>query len=418
MLDINLIREEPEKIKENIKNRNANPGLVDDFLALDGEWRKLTSEIDNFRAEQKKLGEERKIEEAKGIKAKIQELDDELKVIEESRRNVLYKFPNLSFDSVPAGKTEDDNVVLRDVGEKPEFGFEPKDYIEIGEGLDLIDTGRAAKVSGSRFGYLKGAGALLEFALVKLAMDTAAKKGFVPVIPPVMIKSEMMKAMGYIDRTEDRDETYYLEPDDLYLVGTSEQSIGPMHADEIFEEKDLPKRYISFSTCFRREAGSYGKDTRGILRVHQFDKIEMFIFCHPDNSKEEHKLLLSIEEELMQALKLPYHVLEFCAGGLGSGPAAAKYDIEVWLPGQNNRNGQYRETHSTSNCTDFQSRRLNIRYRNKEGKVNFIHMLNGTAFSQRPILAILENYQTKEGNVVVPEVLREYLGTDIIKPRD
>ena len=223
-----------------------------------------------------------------------------------------------------------------------------------------------------------------------------------------MIKPEMMKAMGYVERGGE--EIYYLPKDDLYLVGTSEQSIGPMHAGEILEEKDLPKRYVAFSTCFRREAGSYGKDTKGILRVHQFDKVEMFSICKPEDSLKEHKLLLSLEEELMQKLKIPYRVIDICTGDLGD-PAAAKFDIEAWMPGQN----EYRETHSTSNCTDFQARRLNIRYKSRDGKLNFVHTLNGTAFSQRPILAIIENNQQKDGSIKVPRVLQKYVGFKEIK---
>ncbi len=239
------------------------------------------------------------------------------------------------------------------------------------------------------------------------------------MVPPVMIKEEMMRAMGYIDRHEEQEETYYLEKDKLYLVATSEQSIGPMHADEIFNEEDLPKRYIGFSTCFRREAGSYGKDTKGILRVHQFDKVEMFSFCHPEKSKEEHELLLSIEEELMKLLKIPYRVLNICTGDLG-GPAAKKYDIEAWLPGQNSGKGQYRETHSTSNCTDFQARRLNIRYRSSLisnlSSLKFVHTLNGTAFAiGRMLIAIIENYQQKDGTIKIPDILQKYLNSKSLK---
>ncbi|MEK9168206.1 MAG: serine--tRNA ligase [Patescibacteria group bacterium] len=413
MLDINLIRQNPEEVKKGIASKNADPKLVDDFLVLDNKWRELIKETDNLRAEQKKLSEERKIDEAKELKNKIQNLGADLKKIEVERRKILYQLPNLPLEDAPIGKNENENIVLREVGEKLTLDFEPKDYLELAEKLDLIDIERASKVSGSRFGYLKNQAVLLEMALVKLALDTAAKHGFTPIIPPVMIKEEMMKGMGYIDRHEEQDETYFLEKDGLYLVGTSEQSIGPMHSDEIFEEKDLPKRYMAFSTCFRREAGSYGKDTKGILRVHQFDKMEMFSFCHPEKSKEEHELLLSVEEELMRLLKIPYQVLNICTGDLG-GPAAKKYDIEAWLPGQNNGKGQYRETHSTSNCADFQARRLNIRYKsainNQQSAIKFVHTLNGTAFAiGRMIIAIIENYQQKDGTILMPEVLQKYL---------
>ncbi len=411
MLDINFIRQNPEIVKKGIFAKNVNPKLVDDFLALDEEWKKLIKEIDDLRASQKEFSKTREIEKAKNLKNRLQFLEADLSALEEKRRKILFQFPNLPSEDVPVGKDDKENVVLREEGEKPVFKFKPKDYLELAEKLNLIDTERAAKVSGSRFGYIKGAAALLEFALIKLALDTAMKKGFIPVVPPVMIKEEMMKGMGYVDRYEDQDETYFLEKDKLYLVGTSEQSIGPMHNDEIFNEEELPKRYAAFSTCFRREAGSYGKDTKGILRVHQFDKVEMFSFCLPEKSKEEHELLFSIEEELMRLLKIPYRALKICAGDLG-GPAAKKYDIEAWLPGQN----QYRETHSTSNCADFQARRLNIRYRDKSNKLNFVHTLNGTAFAiGRTLIAIIENYQREDGSILVPEVLQKYLSFSEIR---
>jgi len=286
-----------------------------------------------------------------------------------------------------------------------EFDFKPKGHLEIGQNLNLIDVKRAAKVSGTRFGYLKNEAVLLEFALIKLAFDSLTKKGFQPIIPPVMMKKEMMRGMGYLEQT-DREEAYYLKKDDLFLAGTAEQPIGTMHAEEIFEQNELPKRYLGFSTCFRREAGSYGKDTQGIFRVHQFDKVEMFSFCKPEESQREHKMFLSLEEELMRKLKIPYQIVNICTGDLGR-PAAAKYDIEAWLPSES----RYRETHSTSNCTDFQARRLNIRYRNKFNKLNFVHTVNGTAFAiGRTIIAILENYQRKDGKVDVPKVLQKYIG--------
>ena len=310
-------------------------------------------------------------------------------------------------DDVPEGKDESEKVVLREEGGRPKFKFQPKDYLEIAQNLDLIDVERAGKVSGTRFGYLKREAALLEFALVRLAFEALAKEGFIPVVPPVLIKTESMRGMGYIDTEADKEERYSLEKDNLYLVGTSEQSIGPMHKDEILEEKELPKRYAAFSTCFRREAGSYGKDTKGILRVHQFDKVEMFSFCKPEDSKKEHQFLLSMEEKLMRLLKLPYRVVRLCAGDL-SRPSAATFDIEAWMPGQD----EYRETHSTSDTTDFQARRLNIRYKNpKTGKNEFVHTLNGTAFAVgRMIIAILENCQQADGSVKIPEVLQKHMG--------
>jgi len=293
----------------------------------------------------------------------------------------------------------------------PKFNFSVKNHLQIGEDLGLIDIKRAAKVSGTRFGYLKNEAVLLEFALVKFAFDSLIKYGFIPIVPPVLIKPDMMKAMGYIDTQQDRAEKYFLEKDNLYLVGTAEQSIGPMHQGEILKEKDLPKRYVGFSTAFREEAGSYGKDTKGILRVHQFDKIEMFSFCHPEKSKQEHKFLISLQEKLVQELKLPYQLVHLCSGD-SARVSASTFDIEIWMPSEN----KYRETHSCSNCTDFQSRRLNIRYHNsKTNKSEFVHTSNGTVFAiGRMLIAILENYQRKDGRIEVPKVLRKYLGSKYV----
>jgi seryl-tRNA synthetase len=327
---------------------------------------------------------------------------------------------------VKEGKDESENEIIKVYGKLPKFDFKPKDYLEIGENLDIIDVKRAAKVSGSRFGFIKNEAALLEFALVQFVFDflvdeknikdiikerklsidsktSLASKLFIPIVPPVMIKDENMRAMGYLEHGGEG-ETYHFEKDKLYLVGTSEQSVGPMHKDEILKEAELPKRYIAFSPCFRREAGSYGKDVRGILRVHQFDKLEMFSFCRPEESDQEHELFLGIEETLVQALKIPYRVVKMCTGDLGN-PKARLYDLECWMPGQK----EYRETHSTASCTDFQARRLNIKYKDKKSNTKFVHTLNGTAFAiGRILIAIIENYQTKEGSMKVPEVLKKY----------
>lgn len=410
MLDINSIRQNPEEIKKGIAAKNGDALLVDAFLAEDAQWRELTAAVDELRARQKKAGNERNVKEAKKLKEEIKVKEEGLTSAEQKRAELLRKMPNPPLPEVPLGKSDKENVVLREVGAKPVFDFTPKDYFALAEQCDIIDTERAAKVSGARFGYLKGEAAMLEFALVQFAFDTARKEGFVPVVPPVMVKEEMMRGMGYVDRSEDRDETYLLEKDNLYLVGTSEQSVGPMLADEIIDAEKLPLRFVAFSTCFRREAGSYGKDTKGILRVHQFDKVEMFSFCHPDRSKEEHKLLLALEERMMQALRLPYHVLDICTADLGM-PAAAKFDIEAWMPGQNDGKGEYRETHSTSNTTDFQARRLNVRFRSGQQKPEYVHMLNGTAFAiGRMLIAIMENYQQADGSILVPDALVPYMG--------
>ena len=341
----------------------------------------------------------------KKITVKIKKIEPELKKLEKEFTELMFQLPNMPLDDVPEGKDESENQVIRVWGEPQKFCFKPKNHLEIGRDLDLIDTERAAKVSGSRFGYLKNKAVLLEFALINFAFDILVKEGFTPLIPPVLLKEKAMRAMGYLERGEE--EIYRTDRDNMYLVGTSEQSVGPMHMNEIFSLEELPRRYVAFSTCFRREAGSYGKDTRGIMRVHQFDKVEMFSFCEPSKSKGEHSYLLSMEEKIVQALKIPYRVVKMCTGDLGN-PAAAKYDIECWMPGEN----QYRETHSTSNCTDFQARRLNIRFRGeKKGELEYVHTLNGTALAiGRTIIAILENYQREDGSIEIPLVLRPYMG--------
>ncbi len=412
MLDINFIRKDSEAVKSGLRAKRVDPAKVDEFLELDEKWRGLNKKFDDLRFEQKKLGKEKDISAAKAIKDELKEIESKLAELDKTRQEVLVQMPNLPLASVIVGKDESDNRVIKEVGEKP--GLEnPKDYMALAENLDLIDVERAAKVSGSRFGYLKGPAALLEFALVDLAFKVLIKEGFVPVVPPVLIKEKSMQAMGYLERG--REEVYHFPADELCLVGTSEQAIGPMHMDETFSVKELPKRYAGFSTCFRREAGSYGKDTKGILRVHQFDKVEMFSFTAPEKSEAEHQFLLSLEEQFMQLLELPYRVVDICSADLGD-PAAAKYDIEVWLPGENNGKGEYRETHSTSNTTDFQARRLNIRYKTADNKPEFVHMLNGTAIAiGRMIIAILENYQTKEGNIKIPKILQGYMGIKEIK---
>jgi len=407
MLDIKFIRENTDKVKNGCRKKQVKVD-IDELLDTDKKRRELLKIKEALKAEQNKISNKKdigevQIKEAKKIKEKIKKIDPELKIIEEKFEKLMHQIPNLPLDDVIEGKGEEDNKVLREEGQKPKFDFKPKDYLTIAEKLDIIDVKRAAKTSGTRFGYLKGDAVLLEFALVQLALETLTKEGFIPVIPPVMLNDKAMRAMGYLERGED--EVYKIEKDGLYLAGTSEQSIGAMHMGEVFQGKDLPKRYVGFSTCFRREAGSHGKDTKGILRVHQFDKVEMFSFCHPDKSKEEHKFLLSLEEKLMKLLKLPYRVIDICSGDLGD-PVAKKWDIETWMPGQN----EYRETHSASNCTNWQARRLNIRFQDKDG-IKFVHTLNGTAFAiGRMLIAIIENYQQKDGSVLIPEVLQKHIG--------
>jgi len=412
MLDIQSIRKNPDEIKAALQKKRVDGKLIDKFLKLDDEWRGKTAALDQLKAEQNALSKEMSKEKSEDLLSKAQlmkkrvaEITTERDELETKRDDVLSKLPNTPFDDVPVGTDASGNRVLREVGKKPEFDFEPKDYMTLAEALGLIDVKKAAEVSGSRFGYLFREAALMEFALVRLAMDTLIKNGFTPVVPPVMIRPKVYEGMGRL-AADQKEERYYFDKDELYLVGSAEHTMGPLHMNEVFEEKDLPRRYVGFSTCFRREAGTYGKDTKGILRVHQFDKVEMFIFSSPERSNDEHQLLLSMQEQLMQALKLPYRVVEICTGDMGW-TDARQFDIETWLPGQN----EYRETHSCSNTTDFQSRGMNTKYRTKEQKKELIHMLNATAFAiGRTLIAILENYQTKEGTIIVPEVLRDFVG--------
>jgi len=419
MLDIKLIREHPDEVREGCRKKGVDVDL-DRLLEVDEGRRKVLMEVEGLRSQQKKMSREIHqkegesgrhvgIDRVRSLKTKLKDAEKQLRPIEDEFHTLMGIVPNLPLPEVPEGRDETENVVIREVGQRPTYDFTPRDYMKIAEGLDIIDTKRAAKVSGSRFGYLKGASVLLEFALVRLAIETLTKEGFIPVIPPVMLNHKAMDGMGYL--TRGGSEVYQVEKDDLYLVGTSEQSIGAMHMDEILDQGDLPRRYVGFSTCFRREAGSYGKDTKGILRVHQFDKAEMFSFCEPENSRDEHDFILAMEEKLVRILGIPYRVVQMCSGDLGD-PAADKRDIECWMPGM----GEYRETHSCSNCTDFQARRLNVRYRARDGgssgtKLRFVHTLNGTAYAiGRMIIAVIENFQQADGTVLVPDALKGPMG--------
>lgn len=403
MLDIRYIREHPQEVAAGVAAKGYKAD-INELLEIDNSRRKLQVIADELRAKQKTFTAADR-EEGKAVKLQLKEAEERLamstKLLEESLRDL----PNLARPDVKVGKSEAENEVLRQVGKLPKFDFKPKDYLELAKLHNLIDMERAGKVSGSRFSYLKNEAALLEFALLQYGVAECMKQGFTPVIPPVLVGERAMRAMGYLEHGGE-DETYYFDKDNLYLVGTSEQSVGPMHMDETFEAKDLPRRYVAFSSCFRREAGSYGKDTKGILRVHQFDKLEMVVYTTPEESDAEHERLLALEESLMQALELPYQVIKMCTADLGD-PAARKYDIEAWIPSE----GRYRETHSCSTTTDFQARRLNIRCKTGGGKPEFVHMLNGTVFSMnRPIIAILENHQQADGTIAIPKVLQPYMG--------
>lgn len=401
MLDINYIRANPKIVKQGAQSKGVSID-VEKLLKVDKKRRRFIQQVEDLRAKQNEMSQKKpkpkEIKKLQKMKKQIKKLEDDLQKVQKRYQALMRQIPNIPFEEVPVGKNDEENIVLRKVGKKTK----PKtDYLKIAKKLDLIDMQRAAKVSGSRFAYLKGDLALIQFALINFVFRKLTDKGFKPVIPPVLVKKNAMKAMGYWEHGG-QEEIYYLPKDDLCLVGTSEQSLGPMHKGEMLNKKNLPLRYAGFSSCFRREAGSYGKDTRGIFRVHQFDKIEMFSFCHPQESKKEHELILEIEEELMQDLELPYQVVHLCTGDLGTS-SAMTYDIEAWMPGQD----KYRETHSCSNCTDFQARRLNIRW--APGK--YVHTLNGTAIAMgRTLIAIIENYQTKDGSIRVPKVLQKYTG--------
>lgn len=414
MIDLKILREQPKLITDAAKAKRVEID-IDRILELDRRVRALKSDSEAIAATKNEVSkrlptvsaEERAklIEEMRETDRQADNLRAELSPISEELDELLYKIPNPALPDVTVSPDEKDNEVVRVVGDKPVFDFEPQDHMTIGEKLGIIDSERAAKTSGARFTYLKGDGALLELALVSYALSVAAKHGFTPMMVPHLVTAKAMRAMGYLEHGG-HEEIYYLAKDNLYLIGTAEQSIGPMHMDEVIPAENLPLRYIGFSPCYRREAGSYGKDTKGILRVHQFDKVEMFTFSEPGTSDAEHELILSIEEELMQGLKIPYHVLKMVTGDLGL-PAARKYDIEAWLPSQET----YRETHSSSSCTDFQARRLNTRYKKDGEKPEFLHTLNGTAFAiGRTIIAILENYQQADGSVVIPEILVPFMG--------
>ncbi len=416
MLAINFIRENKKLVEEACRNKNLDASVVEQLLAADKKRRKLIVEIEKIKAAKNKFEASIKekpssqiLKKAKKFKEKLNKLEPHLKEAEANYWELLHKIPNLPADDVPVGKDETANAIVKKWGELPRFDFIPKDHLALGEALDLIDVKRAAKLSGSRFGYLKNEAVLLEFALIQLALEILQKNFFIPIIPPQLINLEITKGLGYWEAGGS--ENYY-QTENFYLIGTAEHALVPLHQNEVLNEEDLPQRYVGFSSAFRKESGSYGKDTRGIFRVHEFDKVEMVSLVKPENSNQEHEKLLSLAEKMVQVLELPYRVVKICTGDL-SFPAAKAYDIECWFPGQE----RYRETHSISNCTDFQARRFNIKYQaRKSGKREFVHILNGTAFAiGRMLIALMENNQTKEGWIKVPKVLRNYVGREIIK---
>lgn len=415
MIDPKLLRTDPDRVRRSQVARGEDPSVVDELVAADESRRHAISAHESLRAEQKSLG--KRIAKASGqektellartkqIAGEVADLKKQAEAAEERFLELDKTLGNIVIDGVPAGG-EDEGVVIETVGTPRDFaaeGFEPKDHLEIGEALGAIDMERGTKISGSRFYVLTGVGAQLEIALLNLAMTKAAGWGFTPMIPPALVKPSAMEGTGFLGQAAD--DVYYLPKDDQYLVGTSEVALAAFHSDEILEDADLPRRYVAFSPCFRREAGSYGKDTRGIFRVHWFDKVEMFVYCLPQEAEEWHAKLLGFEREFIEALEIPYQVLDVASGDLGLS-AARKYDCYAWLPTQN----RYREITSTSNCTTFQARRLSIRHRGAEG-VEPLATLNGTLCAMtRIIIMLLENHQNADGTVTVPAALRPYLG--------
>jgi seryl-tRNA synthetase len=428
MLDIAFIREHLDAVKANCKNRNVKAD-VDRVVALDDERRRLIQEGDAIRQRQNQIqrltnGEKdpdrRKalIAEGKQLKESVAGQDRQLKEVEEDLRAVLLTIPNMTHPDAPVGTTAQDNKVLRRWGEPRKFDFPPKDHVALAQALHLVDFDAGAAVAGQKFYYLTNEGALLELALVQYAMQTLVREGYTPVITPDVARVEVLEGIGFIPRDPDPEkrQIYSLADTDLCLIATAEITLGGMHREKAFDELDLPKRYVGLSHCFRTEAGAPGRDTRGLYRVHQFTKVEMFAFCTPDQSEDLHLELLRIEEQIFQRLGLPYQVIDTCTGDLG-GPAYRKYDLEAWMPGRG-EGGEYGEVTSTSNCTDYQARRLDIRYKvhGQKGRP-FVHTLNGTAVAcTRALLAILENFQQADGSVTVPEVLRPWVGKDRIGP--
>jgi len=428
MIDVRLVREDFDATAKALARRGLDRAALEEVRRLDEQRRALISAGDELRARQRALGKqvgaardpgERQelIDRTRAVSAELAELEPAQQGAERALDDALARLPNLGSPDAPDGFTDEDAVEVARFGEVPSFDFPVRDHLELGEALGLIDVPRGVRLSGSRFAYLMGSAVLLELALVRWTLDRAVAHGFTPVSPPVLVRPPALFGTGFLPGSEDQ--LYRVDgrgggdegdADDLYLVGTSEVALAGLHLDEILAGEELPRRYVGFSTCFRREAGTYGKDTRGVFRVHQFDKVELFSFVHPEASEQEHRLLLDLEVSLYRDLGLHGRVVDIAVGDLGAS-AARKYDIEVWLPGQQ----AYRELTSASNCTDYQARRLRCRYRTPDGSVAPVHTLNGTAVAVgRTLIALLENHQRPDGTVVVPEPLAPYLGTDVL----
>ncbi len=434
MLDINFIKSNKTRVEEAIRNKKIKTKIdVNELLEIDSKIKNNLKQIEKLRAERNKIAEliptsdeSNKIElikEGTKLKEEVQKLELEQTQLEAKFTSLIEMIPNITSTKMPVGESDEENVVIRKWGEPRQFDFNPKDHVDLGKSLNIIDVEKSAEISGPRFYYLKGDAVLIQFGIINLVfktlsnqkiLESIAKKAgvkstkpFTPVLPPVMMKPSVMKKM---DRLDPIDERYLMKNDDLILVGSAEHTLGPLHMNEVFDHDQLPVRYIGYSTAFRREAGSYGKDTKGILRVHQFDKLEMETYTTEDQGENEQEFIVAIQEYLVQQLNLPYQVVQICTGDTGK-PDYNQYDIETWIPTQN----KYRETHTSDYMTDYQSRRLNIKYKDMKGNKKFVHMNDATAFAiSRILIAILENYQQSDGTILVPEVLRDYVGKKFI----
>jgi len=419
MIDINLLRQEPDTVRQALINRQKDSSIVDEIIKLDSSRRELLSSVEKLRADQNSLTRQFKgkptdeqLIQATEIKNNLKEKETALKELEDKQNLILEEIPNIPASDVPVGKDESENVVYKTVGEPTKFDFQPLDHADLGEKLDIIDVKKAAQVSGSRFGYFKGQGAVLEMAVMFYAFQKLIKKGFIGMIPPAMVKSSSEWKCGYASNKNLMGAYYSIPEDDLIFISSSEHAVVPYHMDEILDANKLPLKYVNFSPCFRREAGTYGKDMKGILRVHFFNKVEMNIFTLPDYKISDAMCLemLANEEEIMQDFGIPYQIVKNCTGDLPQ-PNRRMYDINSWFPGQN----AYRETQSCSNCGDYQARRLNTKVK-INGKNELVHILNATMITDRAVLAIIENHQQPDGSVIIPQVLRPYTNFDVIKP--
>ena len=421
MIDINLLRQQPELIKTALTNRQKDLSVISQILGIDENYRTTLSEVEKLRSEQNTLSRSFKgkptseqLIKSTEVKNNLKIKEGELSSSEKIRDNLLEEIPNIPSDDTPIGKDDNDNVVFKTVGEIPKFDFQPLDHADLGEKLDIIDIKKAAQLSGSRFGYFKGQGAVLEMAVMFYAFTKLTKKGFTGMIPPVMVKSDTEWKCGYASNKNLMGAYYSIPEDDLIFISSSEHAVVPYHMDEILDQKSFPIKYVNYSPCFRREAGTYGKDMKGMLRVHFFNKVEMNVFTLPDYKISDAMCLemLNNEEELMQELELPYQIVKACTGDLPQ-PNRRMYDINTWFPGQN----AYRETQSCSNCGDYQSRRLNTKVK-IDGKNELVHILNATLITDRAVLAIIENHQQADGSIKIPKVLQPYTGFEIIRPNN